>query len=260
MVSDGQSAFAVVRTGDSDVDASRVAKAIAEPLGRTVADLLPKLAQQAGIFAERLPEPVAHQCVGLLSKAGIGARVVPQSAILGPPEIVTLSCARPDESAFSYTAPKREGAVKWTDVLWIDFVSIPELSTEVSEETVVRTTVRSYGFGFPSVGAEIDRVKKRRSVTKIPLFIDVVSHEPWLLLRIPQDDFEFATTGLPVFPSRRENLIALAASIASRANEARLGPGLKWMDSGAPPREHRLARRARYDGFLRWELTRLFLE
>jgi hypothetical protein len=97
-------------------------------------------------------------------------------------------------------------------------------------------------------------------VTAYQLFIDVVSRDSWLLLRIPQKPFDFAATGLPTFSSRRENLIALAAEIASRAIRARLGPGLKWIESNTPPREQRVASQAVYAGFLRWQLARLFLQ
>lgn len=96
-------------------------------------------------------------------------------------------------------------------------------------------------------------------VTRQPPFLDVVSREPWLLLRILPERFEFAGTGLPLFAAGRENLLALAATIASRATAAHLGPGLSWLESHSPPREHRAQTAATYRGFLRWQLTRFAL-
>jgi hypothetical protein len=97
-------------------------------------------------------------------------------------------------------------------------------------------------------------------VTKRTLFADLVTHEPWLLLRIPLERFSYAATGLPVFPIRRQNLIAFAATIASRASGARLGVGMQWLGSQSPPRENRMPSQAIYRGYLRWQLTRLFLK
>jgi hypothetical protein len=239
-----------VRTADSDVDATQVARAIAEPLGVAVADFLKTLSQRSGILAEGLEEALAGRCVALLTEAGIEAKAVPQSAIVELPEAVTLRSGRPDEDVFFYVASQRKGVVKWSGVLWVDLVSVQELAKEQFDD-----------FAVSGAGEEVTirRFKNRRLVTKYRLFIDVVSHEPWLLLRIPQEPFEFAATGLPNFPSRRENLISLAAAIAARASRARFGPGLKWMESDAPPRERRVASQAIYDGCLRWQLTRLFI-
>jgi hypothetical protein len=63
-----------------------------------------------------------------------------------------------------------------------------------------------------------------------------------------------------MFPDRRENLIAFAATIASLASAARLGIGLQWLGSQSPPRENRMPSQAIYHGNLRWQLTRLFLK
>jgi hypothetical protein len=246
-----ENAFAIVRTADPEVDSTRVARAIAEPLGIAVADLVQTLGQQPGILAEELDEALARRCVALLAQAGVEARAVPQASIVELPEVVTLRSGRPDDSVFFYVGSRRKGVVKWPDVLWVDLVSVQELSTEKFDDVEI---------GAGGEGTTIERFKNHRLVTKYRMFIDMVSQEPWFLLRIPQEPFEFAATGLPNFSSRRENLIALAAVIASRASRACLGTGLKWIDSDAPRREHRVASQAKYDGCLRWELTRLFLQ
>jgi hypothetical protein len=144
-----------------------------------------------------------------------------------PPEFVTLRSARLDGDGFKYSATDQQGFVKWSDVLWIEFASIPVSASEEFQPG---------------------------------LFVDLVTYEPWLLMRIPSEKFDFTATGLPILPARRPNLIALAVELASRANEARLGPGLQWMESESPPREHRVPSQAIYRGMLRWQLTRLFLE
>ena len=88
----------------------------------------------------------------------------------------------------------------------------------------------------------------------------MVTYEPWLLLRISDERFEFTTTGLPTFAARRDNLIALSAAIAERATKAHLWPGLKWLGSGSPRQPQRVTSSAICSGFLRWQLTRLFLD
>ena len=86
-----------------------------------------------------------------------------------------------------------------------------------------------------------------------------MTQEPWQLLRIGSEGFEFAATGLPTFPARRQNLIALAATIGSRVDAARCGPGLQWIGTDSAPREHRLPNQSVYQGYLRWQLTRMQL-
>jgi hypothetical protein len=245
--------FAVLYTGESKLDIAKVGRLIAEPLDYAVADLLPALAQRSGILAEHLPEHIARQCVGLLTEAGVRVQMVPQVEIVDLPELLILRSGRPDEGVFFYVGLERKGTLPWSNLLWIDLVSVQELAKEECDE-----------LEFTPGGGELDsgrvrRVKSTRLVTKYPLFVDLVISEPWMLLRLPQDRFEFAATGVPTFPTRRENLIALAAVIASRALKAHLGPGMKWVESNSPPREHRLQSQAIYAGLLRWRLTCLAL-
>ena len=141
--------------------------------------------------------------------------------------------------------------MKWSEAIWVDLVSAQEPSVEEVEHWS-----SGAGEGFHPIHLIRDHV----FVTKRPLFADIVTHEPWLLLRIPQERFEHAATGLPVFPDRRENLIAFAATIASRASAARLGVGMRWLESPSQPRENRMPSHAIYHGHLRWQLTRLFLK
>jgi hypothetical protein len=141
--------------------------------------------------------------------------------------------------------------VKWADVVWVDLVSVQETTIEAVEDWQV---VNKGG------GPKIQHVKSERLVTKTPWFIDVVIYEPWLILRIPQEGFEFTATGLPVFPTRRDNLTALSATIVSKAREAGFGRGLDWIESRSTPREHRIPSQAVYRGYVRWQLTRAFLD
>jgi hypothetical protein len=243
--------FALLRTDDSPADTTTIARALADPLGCTVADLLQLLAQRSGLLAEELPEALATRCISFLTQAGVQAEMVPQSAVVDQPECIVLRSGRPDEDVFFYVAPKRKGAFPWANLLWIDLVSVQELSREECDE------LEFDGSGGDLDAARVRRVKSSRLVTKYSLCVDLVISEPWLLLRIPQERFEFASTGLPTFATRRENLVALAAVIASRTLTAHLGPGMKWVEKNSPPREHRLQSHAIYHGYLRWQLTRL---
>jgi hypothetical protein len=251
----GPRSFAIVRMDDSDLDLPAVARLIAELLDLSLVDLIQVLPQRSGILAENLAEHVADRCIAVLAAAGINARAVPQSAVVERPEVVTLRSGRADEDVFFYVASDRKGVVKWPEAIWVDLVSTQEPSMEEVEDWSFGKTRASDPFP-----GRIIRQTEHRFVTKRPLFVDLVTHEPWLLLRIPQEHFEYAATGLPVFPDRRENVIAFAATIASRASAARLGIGLQWLGSQSPPRENRMPNQAIYHGYLRWQLTRLFLK
>jgi hypothetical protein len=241
-------AFAIVRTDDSELELAEIARLIAAPLDVTVVDLAQSLSQRFGILAENVSEPVASRCVALLLEAGVAVRAVPQSAIVEPPGPVLLRAGRPDDEVFFYVGPTQKGVVKWSDVLWVDLASVQEASPQEFADWELTG----------GDGRATRRVRNHRiMVTRQPLFLDVVTRE--LLLRISQERFEFAATGLPLFPTARENLLALAATIASRATEAHLGPGLSWLGSDSPPREHRAQTEATYRGFLRWQLTRFAL-
>jgi hypothetical protein len=246
-------AFAIVRTDDSEVDLAEIARLIAEPLAVEVADLVQVLAQRVGILAEDVSKALADGCVASLLQAGVAARAVPQSAIVEPPEPVILRSGRPDEKVFFYVGPTtQKGVVKWSDVLWVDLASVQEASQQQYEDWEVAAAGEAMA---------ARRVRTHRTViTRQPPFLDVVTREPWLLLRISPERFEFATTGLPLFTTARENLLALAGTIASRATAAHLGPGLSWLGTDAPPREHRAQSQATYRGFLRWQLTRCALD
>lgn len=243
--------FAIVQTNDAPIDFTQVARVIAEPLDLVVAELVPTLSQRSGIFAENLMEGLAKLCAAALIHAGIHVQVVAQSAVVELPEVVTLRIARPDDNVFFWLAQERKGVVKWPDVIWVDLVSVQEAVTEEFEDWQV---VNKGG------GPKIQHVKSQRLVTKTPWFIDVVIYKPWLMLRIPQDGFDFTATGLPVFPTRRDNLTALSASIATKASEASLGRGLAWLENRSPPREHRVSSQTVYHGYIRWRLTRAFLD
>ena len=182
---DTRETFAIVRTDESDLDITPIARLLAEPLGFAVVDLVQTLGQGFGIFAEDLPAHIASQCVSLLGNAGVQVRMVPQSAIVEIPELLALRSGRPDIDVFFYVGLHRKGAVKWADLLWIDLVSVQEASTEEFDDGEL---------SGDSEGAAVRRTKNHRLVTKRPLFVDLVISQPWLLLRIPQDRFARACT------------------------------------------------------------------
>jgi len=53
--------------------------------------------------------------------------------------------------------------------------------------------------------------------------------------------------------------MAIASAIAARALDARIGPGLQALLSRTAAPDLRPASQAVYQGFLRWQLTLLFL-
>lgn len=244
-------ACAVVRMDDERVDFSVMARCLREPLEEDVVDLIPLLPGRGGIVAEGLPPHVAAQCIALLRLEGIAAESIPQSKVVDLPELLTLRSCGPADAVLFYVADEQRGVVKWPEVIWVDLVAVDEHTTEQFEDWELRGNDQ---------GATVRRVQSQRLVMKRPIFVDVVSYDPWRRLRIPQERFDFAATGLPIFPTRRENLIALAATIGTKATSASLGPGLDWLETRTPPQEHRLQSHAIYEGYLRWQLTREFLD
>jgi hypothetical protein len=244
--------FAIVRTTEGRLDAQKVARLLAQPLQLAVTDLLQFLTRRSGILAEDLTDHVARQCLALLTKTGIEARAVPQASIVELPELATLRSGRPDDDGFSYAAPGQQGVVPWSDVLWVDFISILEASMEEFDDWKVDYT-------GDERGPHVRRFKNRRLATKPTVFVDLVTYKPWLRMRIPSERFDFAATGLPIFPVRRQNLMAVASAIAARSLDARIGPGLQAVLSRTVAQDPRPASQAVYNGFLRWQLTLLFL-
>jgi len=245
--------FAVVRTAEGRVDSHGVARLLAKPLQLAVPDLLQVLPRRSGILAENPTEQVAQECLALIVNAGIETRVVPQSSVVELPELITLGSGRPDDDGFSYGAAGQQGVVQWSDVLWVDVISIPETTKEEFDDWDV-----DWSGGSELGGARVRRFKNQRLATKTTIFVDLVTYQPWLLMRIPSQPFDFAGTGLPLLPVRRQNLIAIASAIGARAVDARIGPGLQALASRTTP-DLRHPSEAVYLGFLRWQLTLIFL-
>jgi hypothetical protein len=255
--SESTEAFAVVQMDDSEIDWRDLARKLAKILEVEVADLVHLMPQRSGIFAEKLAKSVAQHCVALAASEGISARFVPQSAVQELPTMIALRSCRLQDDGFACHAAGQEGFIKWPDVLWIDFVSIPAQRKEkpaAEPQAVLNRRTTAEGTPLPEFPSA------RSSATDRVVSVDLLSYEPWLLIRIPLENFDYATTGLPILPARRQNLVALASELSSRAAGARRGPGLDFLESGGPPKEHRLPNETCYWGYLRWQLTRLFLE
>ena len=239
------SRFAVVHRGNSAWDIPAVARLLAEPLEAMVADLVGLLCHRSGIFAEDLFEYLADRCCALLRHSGIDVQVVPQSQVVELPPVATLSFARFEEDVWLFKSPEYKGVVPWREVAWVNFVSVQEPSLETFENWELSG----------DEGVTVRRFKDRRFVTKANVFVELVTRTPWLQMRIPSTGFPFADSGLSVFPKSRDNLLALAATLAERATCGRRGPGLNWFRSDAPRHEQRFQSRAIHEGFLRWQLT-----
>ena len=109
--------FAIVRTDNSEFDVAKVARVLADSLDLAVVDLVQLLPQRSGILAEDLLENVANRCAVLLADAGVAVRVVPQSAVVEPPELFALRSGRVDEDVFFYVGSGRKGVVKWSGIV-----------------------------------------------------------------------------------------------------------------------------------------------
>jgi hypothetical protein len=248
--------FAVVQSDDAELDQVAVARWLSDPLDCPVADLVRLLSTRSGIFAEGLDERVAQQCARELRINGVAAQVVANETLVDPPEPTALRSAVLDEAALQYmTQPQRgagvAGLVRWPDVLWINCVSIQQVSTEEVEDWEINREGER---------ARVQRFKTRRMKTTRPLQIDLVTREPWAWWQIHEDKFEFATTGLTVQPNRRLNMFTVAIGLSLRAPGAVQGPGLSWLAERTPPCEQRLPNAALHVSQLRWHLTRLSWE
>jgi len=122
--------FAIVRTDNAEFDVAKVARVLADSLDLAVVDLVQLLPQRSGILAEDLLENVANRCAVLLADAGVAVCVVPQSAVVEPPELFALRSGRVDEEVFFYVGSGRKGVVKWSGIVWTDLVSVQETATE----------------------------------------------------------------------------------------------------------------------------------
>jgi hypothetical protein len=245
-------AFAVLRVDDdADIDIRTIARLIAEPLELSYGELIQVLPSRSGLFAENLTEHDAIKCAAWVVEGGVKVKVIPQSAIVDPPDFVILRSGAPGDDVFFYIADDQQGVAKWSEILWIDFVTILEQVMEGVND------IRPMD---DDEGSTPRLYQSPRTITRTSTYVDLVVYEPWMVLRIPQVTFDFTRSSLPILPARRQNLIELASTIASRATTARLGPGMKWCESGTPPRDYRVPSPAVYQGFLRWQMTRLFLQ
>lgn len=243
---------AVLLTGDELPDLPVAAAAMAEVLGFTTADVLQLLGLRSGLLIEGLALDRARVCASALQHAGVPVRVVPDAKVVELPELLTLKAARVLDEGLEYLAPQTHGVAPWNELIWIDLVHVHHVEQETFEDWKV---VKSGGGGM-----DVKRFKSNRSVSRWPPHIDVVSYDPWLLLRIPLDGFQFATTGLTLHENRKQNLYAMCIAIASRAPDITLGPGMRWFREGSPPMENRVPGDVVYRNSLRWRLTKLFLE
>jgi len=244
--------YAVLLNDDEPLDLRVAAEAMAEVLGFATADVLQLLGLRSGILIEGLDHERARICAGSLQHEGISVRVVPDAKVVELPELLTLTAARVLDEGLEFLGDGKHGVASWNELVWIDLVHVHNVAQEKFDDWKV---VKSGGGRM-----NVNRYTNQRAVSRWPPHVDIVSYEPWLLLRIPQDGFQFATTGLKVHENRKQNLNALCIAVASRAPDISLGPGMQWFRDGSPPRENRVPGDAVYRNSLRWRLTNLFLE
>ena len=247
--------FAIIQVGDAEIDFTAAARLLSKPLEIPVAELVPKLAIGQGILAEGLDEVTAKRCEAWLREGGINVRVISTELLIEPPPPCILKSAWFSQDEMTFASPPdkgvvENGSIKWSEILWLDCVSVQRLSQEEFEDWRIEGDEH----------AQVVRFKQKRMKVERPVQIDIVSYQPWLWLQIPEESFQFASTKLSMQPTRRENSHHLAIFLGLKSTEARLGPGMKWFCDQTPFRESRLPNETAHFNQLRWQLTNRWLE
>jgi hypothetical protein len=245
-----QPTFALIRADSHEFDFVTAAGLLAESLAIVRADVLQQISNRGGILWEGLSEHQARVCETRLRTAGLSVRAIAELSLVELPEVLTIRAGRILEDCFQFQTLKDSGSIPWQEFVWINLAHVQRLDKETFDDWDV--------VGDSESGARVVRNKSKRLATRWQVRFDLVSYEPWLLLRIPCESFQFGATGLTVHPNRRQNVLALAVALAARAEEAVLGPGLTWCDEHRPPDDLRIANERLYEEFVRWQLTLAF--
>jgi hypothetical protein len=242
--------YAVLRQTEDEFDPLIAAGLLAPILGHPRADLQQELLRRPGILAEQLKCETAYQAAAVLCDHGIPAQAVENDVLVDPPPLLELRGGCVLEEGIGFETIREKGFVPWQEVVFFDVAEVQTRRTD--KETKWE----------PSFDDEGERSRERVTYTKLVTgwqgFLDVVSYEPWFLLRVKRGEFKFAATGLPVHATSDKNLSALAVVIRTRCPAATAGRGFELMFDGDPQTQQRVNTMAVYDNLLRWRLTRLF--
>lgn len=253
---------AVLLLSDEREALQAAAPILAAATGTPHADCIQLLVKSGGFAVERANGRFAEHLVERLRTGGVEAIVVPQAEVVDPPAALEVRQGRVEATGFVYQSGIEELRVAWDSCLWIDLI-------ELVERRVV-PQIRYEPFGDRNVEQQenpLPKIEEER-----PLAIEILAAGPLRRLRIRNDRFAFAATGLKMHTNKRQNAIALAIAIGSRASDvgpgiadtgerfAELGPGMAWLRTGAPPRPERFDDPERYERTLRARLTRMRCE
>lgn len=257
--------FAVLLASDKREALQKAAQMLAAATGEPHADSLQRLVKSGGFAVERADRRFAEHLVEELRAGGVGAFVVRQAEVVDPPAALEVRQGRIEATGFVYRSGIEELLVTWGSCVWIDLI-------ELVERRIVHE-IRYDPFGDRHMEEQenpLPKIEEER-----PLALEIVAAGPLRRLRIRNDRFAFAATGLKMHSNKRQNAIALAIAVGSRASDAglqdsgpgdaaagvaELGPGLEWLRNGTPPRPERFDDPERYERSLRARLTRLRCE
>jgi hypothetical protein len=252
---------AVLLLSDDLETLQAAAPVLAAATGVPNADAMQRLVKNGGFAVERADRRFAEHLVERLRKGGVEAVVVSQSEIVEPPAALEVRQGRIGPTGFVYQSGIEELLAEWDSCVWIDLI-------ELVERRVVPQI--EYPYGDREFGPDenpLPKIEEER-----PLAIEILAAGPLRRLRIRNDRFAFAATGLKLHTNKRQNAIALAIAIGSRASDvgpgiaeqgaklAELGPGMQWLRTGAPPKPERFDDPERYERTLRARLTRMRCE
>ncbi|HEV7279983.1 MAG TPA: hypothetical protein VGN57_07185 [Pirellulaceae bacterium] len=250
---------AVLLANDERATLQKASPILAAATGEPNADALQRLVKNGGFALEGADRRLAEHLVQRLRAGGVEAFVVRQAEVIDPPAALEVRHGRIEARGFVYRSGIEELLILWESCVWIDLIELVERRVEPQVH---------YPYGDREFGQDenpLPRIEEDR-----PLALEILAVGPLRRLRIRNDRFAFAATGLKMHTNKRQNAIALAIAIGSRASDegpghagrgiAELGPGMEWLRTGAPPRPERFDDPERYERSLRARLTRLRCE
>lgn len=214
--------YALLYRDDGPLHRRQSAEVLAECLGRPAADVLAAISMRWGILAEGLDEAQAHACARSLHAAGVPVDILAGESLVAVPDRLEIRKAGLHPSGLAYTVQKQTHCLPWNSFLYLDVVRIQVGKMEKHTDTHTEVSFSPNTF-LPR--PRTVKTESQRLTNEVLLHLDAVGREPWTWLRISLETFFYASTGLPVQPTRKVNFYALALELAKRAPQAATGPG-----------------------------------
>jgi hypothetical protein len=232
--------------------------------GWTRVDAMQRAARVRGILAERLAGPIAGQLATALTKAGMTASIVLQSAM--PQTVrgrrVNLLLPEADRLGIRWTLTSQPQWHPWHEVL---VMSAGVVFHEAKEQVIRSEAVTHY---WPRHAVELrTEVTQRDASRDLAMAAISLGTSPQAMqhLRIRAPEVEYATIfGDDVQPSSLQNFCLLLARIGLRATGASITPEtMALIEAGhtSPrlPSNPRFAREDDFDDYQRWLVARHWL-